>query len=103
MVSSQLQLHCLRCTESINLPPREALDEFVMDLRPCIIEFCFIFFIKLDMDRSHLVIHSTWGYMEAYNVFKVLGVRHIPVVDEHSQVIGILTRHDLLSYYTREN
>jgi len=74
----------------INLPLSEAQADFAMDLRPY-------------MDRSHLVVGSSFGYMETYNIFKVLGLRHLPVVDEHNQVVGILTRHDLLSYYSLEN
>jgi len=74
--------------ETIKLPPKEVQDDLVMDVLPY-------------MDRSQVVIQSTWSFMDAYKLFSVEGLRHLPVIDEHSQVVGMLTRHDLLSFHWR--
>lgn len=50
------------------------------------------------MDRSHVVVQSTFSFMEAYHIFKVLGLRHLPVVNFKFSVVGILTRHDFLQF-----
>ena len=52
----------------------------------------------LDMDRSHVVAQASFHFAEVYHLFKVLGLRHLPVVDEKFQVVGMITRHDLLSW-----
>lgn len=50
------------------------------------------------MDRSHVVAQASFHFAEVYHLFKVLGLRHLPVVDEKFQVVGMITRHDLLSW-----
>lgn len=71
--------------ENMKLPPKEAQDELYVDLRPY-------------MDTSHVIIQSSFHFMEAYHLFKIMGLRHLPVVDDKFQVIGIITRHDLLYF-----
>lgn len=51
------------------------------------------------MDRSHIVIQSAFSFMEAYNIFKGLGLRQLPVVNTKFSVVGILTRQDFLKFH----
>ncbi|ELT90363.1 hypothetical protein CAPTEDRAFT_205672 [Capitella teleta] len=45
---------------------------------------------KVDEDYS---LHRT------YQIFRTLGLRHLIVIDIHNQVVGIITRQDLLPFY----
>jgi CBS domain-containing protein len=83
--------------EQLKLPSREVQSQLVVDVRPC--KTCDkIFLIFLDMDRSQVVAQTSFHFTEVYNLFKGLGLRHLPVVDEKFQVVGMITRHDLLSW-----
>jgi len=68
------------------LPPRDQWKEYVIDLKPYI-------------DRSHPLVVDTSSFSDAYRTFQTLGLRHLPVIDCDFQVVGILTRHDLLSFF----
>jgi chloride channel 7 len=66
-----------------DLPPAESLKDFVLDLEPY-------------MDKSSPVVLEKSSFLDAYKVFQQSGLRHLPVLDEDFQVVGIITRHDLL-------
>jgi len=68
------------------VPNREQLRNLVVDLRPY-------------MDQSTIVIHDTFSFINAYRVFQTEGLRHLPVINKHNQVVGIVTRHDLLIFF----
>lgn len=50
------------------------------------------------MDRSHVVIQDSFSFINAYRLFQTEGLRHLPVVNKNFQVVGIVTRHDLLIF-----
>lgn len=49
------------------------------------------------MDKSQVVVNDQFSYVDAYRLFQTQSLRHLPVVNEDYNVVGILTRHDLLS------
>ncbi|GAM27628.1 hypothetical protein SAMD00019534_108040 [Acytostelium subglobosum LB1] len=61
---------------------REELDMNI-DLRPY-------------MNLSSLVANETFSFQEAYQIFRTIGLRHLPVVNKRNQVVGMMTRKDLL-------
>eukprot|EP01118_Nematostelium_gracile_P020137 TRINITY_DN9666_c0_g2_i2.p1 TRINITY_DN9666_c0_g2~~TRINITY_DN9666_c0_g2_i2.p1 ORF type:complete len:324 (-),score=69.22 TRINITY_DN9666_c0_g2_i2:53-964(-) len=73
-----------------NLPERPSLRDYQMDLKPYI-------------DRSHPLVVDTSSFQDAYRTFQVLALRHLPVIDHDFQIVGILTRHDLLSFYNPDH
>jgi chloride channel 7 len=75
--------------DQLILPSRDLQREFVIDVRPY-------------MDKSHPVVVDTWCFADAYKMFCTLGLRHLPVVDNNFQIVGILTRHDLMVFYDPE-
>eukprot|EP01132_Coremiostelium_polycephalum_P001196 gene1196-1509_t len=48
------------------------------------------------MNSSGITIHDTFSFSEAYKLFRTMGLRHLPVVDINNEVVGIITRKDLL-------
>jgi chloride channel 7 len=54
------------------------------------------------MDRSHPIVQKISSFLDSYRLFQTLGLRHLPVVDDEFQVVGIVTRHDLLDYWLTE-
>jgi len=57
--------------------------ESFIDLRPYI-------------NLSATTVHTSWNLTEAYRLFRTNGLRHLTVVNEYNQVVGIVTRKDLL-------
>lgn len=51
------------------------------------------------MDKSQVVVFNTFSFMEAYRIFQYMSLRHLPVIDSKFQVVGMITRHNLLSYH----
>jgi acetoin utilization protein AcuB len=47
------------------------------------------------MTRGPVSVRSTAPLHEAIGVLQTLGVRHLPVVDRHGELVGILTDRDL--------
>jgi len=56
---------------------------------------CFID-LRPYMNLSATTIHTTWNLTETYRLFRTHGLRHLTVLDEHNQVVGMVTRKDLL-------
>lgn len=54
-------------------------------------------------DRSPLTVHPHTRIGRAYEVFRKLGMRHLPVVDLNGDAVGMLTRKDLMTYRLKEN
>jgi CBS domain-containing protein len=50
------------------------------------------------MNRSVLTIHSEYSCESAYRLFRSMGLRHLPVVNAMNQVVGIITRKDLMEH-----
>ncbi len=92
--------------EEIKLPAEAEWKNLILDLGPY-------------MDRSHPLVQNISSFLDAYRLFQTLGLRHLPgiknfffffffanklnlVVDDNFQVVGILTRHDLLSFHETE-
>ena len=50
------------------------------------------------MDPSPISISSKSSLTKAFNLFRQMGLRHLPVTDENHRVVGILTRHDLTEH-----
>jgi len=72
--------------EHVQLPPLDSQKDFALDLRPY-------------MDKSQVIIQHTFSFMDAYRLFSTQALRHLPVVNEYFQVVGIFTRHDLLKFH----
>lgn len=49
-------------------------------------------------DRSPLTVYTTTRLSRAYVVFRKLGMRHLPVIDNDGTVYGMLTRKNLMGY-----
>ena len=54
-------------------------------------------------DRSPLTVHPHTRIGRAYEVFRKLGMRHLPVVDLEGDAVGMITRKDLMTYRLKEN
>ncbi|KYR02929.1 chloride channel protein [Tieghemostelium lacteum] len=48
------------------------------------------------MNSSGITIHNTFSFGEAYKLYRTCGIRHLPVIDINNEVVGIITRKDLL-------
>ncbi len=48
------------------------------------------------MNRSPFSIHRDFWSIYAYRLFRSMGLRHLPVVDDDDQVVGMITRKDLI-------
>jgi len=73
----------------IVLPSVDEQEQYLLDLRPY-------------MDHSQIVIQDTFSFQAAYKIFQTQGLRHLPVINAQSQVVGILTRQDLLEFHFQE-
>ena len=47
-------------------------------------------------------VHGTMNISRTYNLFRTLGLRHLPVLDENHKVKGILTRKNLMGFHINE-
>lgn len=65
------------------LDGEDDLASLVVDLRPY-------------MHRTPACIHRTAPLSRAFRIARLLGARHMIVVDDHQVPVGILTRHDLV-------
>jgi chloride channel 7 len=68
----------------IDLPSAHSMSDYVLDVRPY-------------MDRSQVVVSNKFSFVDAYRLFVSQGLRHLPIVNEDYNVVGIVTRKDLLS------
>jgi len=66
---------------AIFLSEQEA--EMFLDLRPY-------------MDNSTITVQSSFSLGNVYTLFRTMGLRHLPVLDDENHVVGIITRKDLL-------
>eukprot|EP00026_Physarum_polycephalum_P000655 Phypoly_transcript_00656.p1 GENE.Phypoly_transcript_00656~~Phypoly_transcript_00656.p1 ORF type:complete len:780 (-),score=55.25 Phypoly_transcript_00656:186-2525(-) len=48
------------------------------------------------VNHSSITVDSTFSFVNAYSLFRTMGLRHLPVLDDGHRVIGIVTRKDLL-------
>lgn len=48
------------------------------------------------MNRSPFSVHSDFNCTFAFRLFRSMGLRHLPIVDDHNLVVGIITKKDLL-------
>jgi len=72
--------------DKVKIPPEFSQPDLELDVTPY-------------MNQSQLVVTDNFSYPEVYKLFQTLGLRHIPVVDHHFRVKGMITRHDLLSFH----
>ena len=47
------------------------------------------------MNRFPITVNGETPVSRAYNIFLLMGLRHLCVVDRYNQVIGLVTRKDL--------
>lgn len=66
--------------QDVNISPEER--GLWLDLRPYV-------------NTAPYVIHESASIARTYRLFRTLGLRHLCVVNHHSQVVGIITRKDL--------
>ena len=50
------------------------------------------------INESALSIPERFSLQRAYLIFRTLGMRHLTVVDNHNEVVGIVTRKDLMGF-----
>jgi len=67
--------------KAIFLTEQEA--EMFLDLRPYI-------------DNSSITVRSSFSLGNAYTLFRTMGLRHLPVLNDENRVVGIITRKDFL-------
>jgi len=48
------------------------------------------------MNKSVVTVQNTFSFREVFQVFRTLGLRHLPVLNEHHEPVGIITRKDLM-------
>ena len=53
--------------------------------------------LRAYVNRSGVSVPQYFSAMRAFVMFRSLGLRHLPVVDEHNRVVGIITRKELLN------
>lgn len=54
------------------------------------------------INESALSIPERFSLQRTYIIFRTLGLRHLTVVDQHNEVVGIVTRKDLMGYNMEE-
>ncbi|XP_053101924.1 chloride channel protein C-like [Hemicordylus capensis] len=61
-------------------------------------------FINLEpyINKSAVSVQAHFSLQRAYIIFRSLGLRHLTVVDLQNQVVGIITRKDLMSFQLEE-
>ncbi|XP_042320510.1 chloride channel protein C-like [Sceloporus undulatus] len=61
-------------------------------------------FINLEpyINKSAMSIQANFSLQRTYIIFRSLGLRHLTVVDLQNQVVGIITRKDLISFQLEE-
>jgi chloride channel 7 len=70
--------------EVVELSPLTELDRIAtIDLAPY-------------MNRSPFSVHHDFHLSYAFRLFRSMALRHLPVVDDFNQVVGIITRKDLM-------
>ena len=52
--------------------------------------------LRAYVNRSGVSVPNHFSAMRTFVMFRTLGLRHLPVVDEHNHVVGIVTRKELL-------
>ena len=52
--------------------------------------------LRAYVNRSGVSVPHHFSAMRTFIMFRTLGLRHLPVVDEHNHVVGIVTRKELL-------
>lgn len=73
------------------LPKPEAFYEYFEDrLTPIYLD------LRPYVNHSSITIHRTFSFLNAYALFRTMGLRHLPVLDDAHKVVGIITRKDLL-------
>ncbi|ETE68701.1 Chloride channel protein A, partial [Ophiophagus hannah] len=57
-------------------------------------------FINLDpyINKSAVSVQAHFSLQRTYIIFRSLGLRHLTVVDLQNEVVGIITRKDLISF-----
>nr|XP_009858717.1 chloride channel protein C-like [Ciona intestinalis] len=53
-------------------------------------------------NQSCVSLPETFSLHRTYIIFRTLGLRHLPVVDDHNHVVGIITRKDLMGFKLEE-
>lgn len=54
------------------------------------------------INKSVVSVKAHFSLQRTYIIFRTLGVRHLTVVDLQNQVVGIITRKDLMSFQLEE-
>ena len=54
------------------------------------------------VNKSAMSLPERFSLHRTYIIFRVLGLRHLTIVDAHFQVTGIITRKDLMGYSLEE-
>lgn len=71
--------------EEVKIEPDER--EMVLDLRPY-------------MNLAPYTLTENSNLPRIFRLFRGLGLRHLPIVDDHNRVVGIVTRIDIAKYKT---
>jgi len=71
------------------LPTESETHKFV-DLRPF-------------LNQSAINLSESFSFMEAYKLFRLLELRHLTVTNDRNEVVGLITRQDLLFFHFEES
>jgi CBS domain-containing protein len=50
------------------------------------------------MNPTPYIVHHSSGFPRIFQIFRSLGLRHLVVIDDRNQVVGMITRKDLARY-----
>ncbi|XP_002739329.1 chloride channel protein C-like [Saccoglossus kowalevskii] len=53
-------------------------------------------------NQSASCVHENFSLHRTYIIYRTMGLRHLTVVDRHNQVVGFLTRKDLMGFQLEE-
>lgn len=63
---------------------------------------CYPYLQEPYVNQSAMSVQRKFSLSRTYILFRTLGLRHLTVVNHHNQVVGIITRKDLMGYNLEE-
>jgi chloride channel 7 len=54
------------------------------------------------MNMAPVTVSPNCPIIRCYQLFRGMGIRHLPVVDDHNQVLGMITRKELMTDFQQD-
>lgn len=68
-----------------------------------VLSMCLYFILQEPyVNKSAVSVQAHFSLQRTYIIFRSLGLRHLTVVDLQNQVVGIITRKDMISFQLEE-